>query len=375
MIGSTMQLGLTNARQDRTAPRMIAVVAAVLLLGSGCSQSADDDPLATGTDSEATAGFLASAAERSAATASRFEVEFSMVMRDPASGVDIDFGGQAGYGEQQGNRWSMVMDLASMMEEMVTQMGEPMPPELAGLDMTVEMVTEPEATYMRAPGLAELSDMVTAEGGPPNMYGPLAGIGDAWGRIDIATIGDRYGMADLQSALGGAQIGDPSVFLDVVAGADQVRELGEDEVRGVAVRGLAADVSMGDVMAQQGIDPEEYLSALGGGLPPGNAAALDEFLTGTLPMEVWVDGDGYVRRLSFDLDLAELVSSLDLPSAPPGDLEMSFGTSIDFFDYGDESISVEPPEEWVDVTDEFTQFLETPILEPGMGPGIGPPSI
>ncbi|HEX6236277.1 MAG TPA: hypothetical protein VFZ68_03735 [Acidimicrobiales bacterium] len=369
-----MQLGLTtNARRGRTAPRIIAAGAAVLLLGSGCSQSAGDDPLATGTDSEATAGFLASAAERSSATVHRFEVEISMVMRDPASGADIDFTGQVGYGEQQGDRMSMVMDMGSMMEEMVPQMGEPMPPEMAALDFTMEMVVDPETLYMRAPFLAQLSEMFEAEGMPADMMGPFGRMGDGWGRIDVAALGDSYGMADLQSALSGAQFGDPTVYLDLVAGADQVRELGDDEIRGVEVRGVAADVSVGEMLDQQGIDPEEYVSQFAGPGLPGAGEVLDEFFTGTLPMAVWVDGDGYVRRLSVDMDLSELFSSLDLPSAPPGDLEMSFGTSIDFFDYGDESISVEPPEDSVDVTDEFVQLLETPVPGGAMGPGIGTP--
>ncbi|MFP3901844.1 MAG: hypothetical protein ACLFXM_13395, partial [Acidimicrobiia bacterium] len=340
----------------------------VLLLGAGCAQSADDDPLATGTDSEATTGFLASAAERSSATVHRFEIDFSMVMRDPASGVDIDFSGQAGYGEQQGDRMSMVMDMGTMMEEMGEQAGEPMPPEMEAFDLTIEMVIDPETLYMRAPFFAQLSDMLESEGMPPDMMGPFDRMGDGWGRIDLAALGDSYGMADLQSAMSGAQFGDPTVYLDLVAGADQVRELGDDEIRGVEVRGVAADVSVEEMLDQQGIDPEDYVSQFAGPGLPGAGETLDELFTGTLPIEVWVDGDGYVRRLSIDMDLTEALSSLDLPSAPPLDFEMSFGTSIDFFDYGDESISVEPPEDWVDVTDEFVQFLENPVPGAGMGP-------
>lgn len=350
-----MQSGwMTQARGARSA-RRIGAGAAALLLGAGCAQEADDSALVTATEFEASTGFLATVAEQSATTVHRFEMEISMVMSADAMSVDLT--APMGDGEHQGDRTSMVMDMAPMLEEMSRQLGEPVPPEMSALDLTIEMAADGEVMYMRIPGMAAMFDQAGAEDVPAEM-GPLLELGDRWGRLDIAAVGESVGMADVQSVFGATQAGDPGIYLDLVAGADEARELGDDRVRGVPVHGLAADITLGDLFEEQGIDPEDYVAQFGGGAagsPAAVAGALDAFLTGALPVEVWVDDDGYVRRLTIEMDLVEMLAGLDLLDPPQ---ELSVGTSMDFFDYGDESINIEMPDDWVDVTDAFLAVLE-----------------
>lgn len=361
----TTRPGPTRPNRGRRTRQLIGVGLVAALSAAGCAKdSGGDDALVTGTDFEASTQFLATVATQSKATVHRFEMEMSMAMSMPEGSLDITVPFASGM--QRGDEMSMVIDMAPIFEEMSKQLGEPMPPMFGAMDMTIETVGDTETLYMRSP----LFGMVMATiGDDLPEAAPLAALADGWGSLDLARLGNQFGPADVQSLAGNSQAGDPGAFLDLLAEVDDVRELGQGKLRGVAVRGLVADVSLAEMMELQGIDRDEFLDAYTGQMPGGlhedPEGAMDGFLETSLPIEVWIDDDGLLRRLSFDM--GEMFAALDVLAIEDeiGDVTMKAGITMDLFDYGDESIEIVFPEDAVDVTDAFIGLMEAAEKQSG----------
>ncbi len=125
-----------------------------------------------------------------------------------------------------------------------------------------------------------------------------------FGRAQLLEAGDhrfvwRRGRWGQDGRAGAA--GQPSWLFDLLAGVVDARKLGQDEVRGVSCRRYDAKVDLARAsaaspygLAVPQVDRYEDLS--------------------NLPLEVWLDGQGRVRRLRF--------------SAEP------LGTTLELFDFG-----------------------------------------
>jgi hypothetical protein len=128
----------------------------------------------------------------------------------------------------------------------------------------------------------------------------------------------------------------------MVMESKDVEALGRDEIRGVPVNGLAAEVPFDDLMTAPGTDA-------------GGIGAMKDT---TVPVEVWVDRDGLIRRVSVEFGRGSMAEALG-PEAPLSSFPVDVDYTVDLFDYGDESIVIELPAEAVDVTDAFREMLET----------------
>jgi hypothetical protein len=146
-------------------------------------------------------------------------------------------------------------------------------------------------------------------------------------------------------SLGGGQAYDPQVFLEMIRSSESAEELGTDEIDGVAVNGIAAEVSMADMLEAQGVSPEDLA---GGG---------EEIAGMTFPMEVWVDADDLIRRIHYTFDDESLT---DLGGAGGTPAMGGVSMTMDFLDYGGD-ITVEVPsgDEVVDITDDFVAGYES----------------
>lgn len=147
--------------------------------------------------------------------------------------------------------------------------------------------------------------------------------------------------------------GDPIGMVEVVEAAEgDIEELGDDEIRGVAVDGFAFTVA-GSELAQ------------GDDEVPQGMGDLD------VPMEVWLDGDDRVRRLVMELDTGAVMQSGTDESADgqqdgPGTVgDMATLTvTMEFFDFGTD-VDVElPADEDVISADEFQRQMQD---VPGLG--------
>jgi hypothetical protein len=336
-------------RGRRPGPALGAALAAALLLGasacateSGTGAGDDADTVAAG-GFEATAEYLQEAADQSTAEGYRVELLFSL------DGEIDDDTPPMMTGGFEGDRYHYEMDLGTVVEQTAEAMGESLPGELDGLDMDFEMAGDAETLYLRAPMFAQMGGGAAA--GPA---GDLAAMGDGWGSVDLAALGDQV-PADLASAMGGQGI-DPQVVVAMVQEADDVTDLGDGEVRGVQVRGLSAEVTMAEMLEASGQDPVAF-AELNGGVDDGAAEALYDLTT---PIDVWIDDDGYLRRMEFGYSMDEIVEAMgedpaDLTGAGLGDLDFAY--ALDMFDYGAE-LDFEAPDDAVDITDAFAALVQ-----------------
>jgi hypothetical protein len=73
-----------------------------------------------------------------------------------------------------------------------------------------------------------------------------------------------------------------------------------------------------------------------------------------VPAEVWIDGDGYLRRVAFTLDMEQLLVAMagELGEEPPpsGAIGPQMRITMDYFGYG-EDMGITVPAETVDLTD------------------------
>lgn len=326
-----------------------AVVVAAIAAGSACASESDGAGTRVETDAprsgdfEATAAYLQQATAQSTAEGYRLEMRFSL------SGEVGEADAPLMSGEVEGDSYHYVMDLGSMLEQMADMMGESVPPELSSVDMSIEMAGDAEAIYMRAPMFAQLGN-VAGMGAAAG----LADMGDGWGYVDLAGVGDEV-SAEVASALG-AQGVDPRAVVEAVEGSDDVQDIGTAEIRGAPAHGLAAEVTMGDLLEASGQDPETLATTSGVGTDVEEAiAALYETTT---PMEVWIDDDGYVRRMAFAYSTDDIAAAMGLSESEMqvlGGFEYAY--AIDMFDFG-APVEFEPPADAVDITDAFLALLE-----------------
>jgi hypothetical protein len=138
----------------------------------------------------------------------------------------------------------------------------------------------------------------------------------------------------------GAGTGDPSQLLEVLRGvADDVEEVGQDDVRGETTTHYRGTVDLSKALEQ---------------VPAERRAALEQQLKGfdaelaAVPAEVWVDGDGLARRLR--LDFADLAAQ-EVGGATTATL------TLDLFDYGDDvTVEVPPADETTPISEVLGAF-------------------
>ena len=315
---------------------------------------------AAGIRVEATSEFLAAVSERSGAEPFRYEASLTMGAGGAAGLMPV----MSITGEVDGERTSMRMDMSQMLDTLGD--ADDVPPELVSGDPMMEMVTDGQSMYVRAPVLAAMEDTldeaVGASGGDFQVPPILAELdGDSWGRVDLDEVAGDLGT----SGVTGGQNADPTAMLDLVATADDPRELGGNRIQGVAVEGIGATITHGELVTSGGAVSEDEIieqlrESMPDDLPPGVDAsdidaAFEAMFDTEILLEVWVDEEGLVRQFVFELDMGTMMSDLGeaLDEPEPPLFVPTMRMAMDFLDYGDESIEVEIPAESVDITDEF----------------------
>jgi len=173
-------------------------------------------------------------------------------------------------------------------------------------DLTGEVIFDGFVFYMRFPVLSQL-----LEGGREWVKFDVEEIGRAQG-LDLSSF-TQFGQADPSQAL---------QYLRAVSG--EVEDRGSEQVRGVSTTHYEATVDLRkfpDVLPETQREEAEE-----------SAEALIEQLGGhELPMEVWIDDDGLIRRQRFDF-------AFDSAEGP----EVSFRYDMELYDFGVQ-VDVEPP--------------------------------
>jgi hypothetical protein len=116
---------------------------------------------------------------------------------------------------------------------------------------------------------------------------------------------------------------DPSQMLEYLRATSNVDEVGKDTVRGVDTTHYSARLQLDKVADRVSADAAKALEQ-----------ATKTLGTKEIPMDVWVDGDGLVRRVKMDWH-------------PKGG---SFVMSLDLFDFGDVNVDVPASSDTVDLS-------------------------
>lgn len=175
--------------------------------------------------------------------------------------------------------------------------------------------------------------------------------GVQWLRIDTAEV-EGAGS----SPLGGTS--DPRADLAFLGGARDVSEVGEEDVRGAATTHYRFTVDL--EAAREASDDDEHRRLID--------RVRTQLGTDELPMEVWLDDDGRVRRQRYDLGLAAMHGQ---------DHEVTSGTTtvVEYHDFGLD-VDVEPPPEEaiVDIHELDPGFGESTPWQPDPEEAQGPPT-
>ncbi len=253
---------------------VLFAVPVLALAGAGCGSSPDTAEVDTGSG-ELVPIVARAAAETGAAPTGRFEV--TTAMEAPVVG-EVTIVTEGAY-DQAAGRAQITTDTGSIFGglggEDLGELGDVLGGEW-------EVVVDGTTAYLRMGGV-----------------GALLGADTEW----VSLPSEADAMAASPAGPVGAE-----ELLDVLAGVAEVSEVGSEDVRGVATTHYTATVdadalvemSAADAEAQ-GADPAEVDQAVAA----LEAAGVE---LGVIPVDVWVDGDGLVRRVTMAMSVAGLGS-------------------------------------------------------------------
>jgi hypothetical protein len=276
------------------SPRLLALLVAGAALTAGCGQAAAKSPSAPKPKPTSTDALIArsAAATQDAGTA---RVAFSVAMSGMGQAGDIDMTGDG------------TIAFAKRRADMSFHVTAPQ----AGvtLDMSERMIGT--VLYMRSPFLT-------------------AGVGTPWVKLDLQQAGKREGF-DFNALMSSGNT-DPTEMLSYLQAASQsIHRVGQDSVRGVEATHYHVVL--------------DFLK-IASGAPSAQRAAIRRTIAKevrllgrhTMPVDVWIDRSGLVRR-----------EQLSLAVPVPGQAGLSMKMRMDLFDFGVPVHVVEPPAG--DVTD------------------------
>jgi hypothetical protein len=273
----------------------VAALAALALLLAACGGSAGSDASGEPVDPDGDYELVVAAAAR---TEEGGSARFDVSMRVDALGVsqEVSISGALAL---DGSLGSFEMDLGAL--------GVP-------LGGPVEARLVDGVVYMDVSAL-----------GP---VGAALG-GTRWVSLDLERASEQLGLDP--DAVGAS---DPSQFLDVLESlrgvTTDLEELGREDVRGEPTTHFRVTVDLAAALGE--VAP---------GLRDEVGRVFEQLGTGTVPMDVWVDGDGRLRRLVFEMQV---------PSVDGADGEAAVAVTMELHDFGVEvDVEAPPPDETTDL--------------------------
>lgn len=246
-----------SRRVKAAVPRTIAALGLSAALIGGCGSSSSSSS-SSGQDAVARAAYV-SAHE----AGTRFTLNLQLT-RGPSQSFAITGSGYAGQG---GHAVKMSMNFSGI-------------PGATGLPtggQGVEAVFLYPTVYMRLPFL---SDKLPE--------------GKSWLKIDMSKVVKATGSTPVPQALDIGQV-DPTQFLQYLkASSGNIQRLGSEKLYGVSTTHYQATLQLADVLKR---------------LPPESRAAARPLLqhvgnAGAIPIGVWIDGKGRVRKIQMSLNIA-----------------------------------------------------------------------
>ena len=180
---------------------------------------------------------------------------------------------------------------------------------LNGVDVDMEMVFAYPVVYTKLP---------PESGQLPD--------GKTWMKMDLEKLGQQAGL-DLGQMMQAGQT-DPSQGLEFLRGVSDVQAVGDEEVRGVETTHYTGVVELATLGEEH---PE---------LKPSIDQLVEKSGISRVPVEVWIDEDGFVRRMKQTLE------------GGGSGLPLNMTMTTDLYDFGTDVSVKEPP------ADEVVEFSE-----------------
>lgn len=318
------------------------------------------DPTLAPEGFEATPQFLQQVVDGAEAVPFRYEMAMNLYISGAGESVETDL--EMLSGEQSGAAYRQVVDVGQAMEDAAEQTGQSVPEELTGDDAVVETVGDAESLFVRAPFVDTAGAALEEIGASNPMYDLLGTLGDSWGYVDLTRAGGTV-TGQTASGLGNGGF-DPRALVDTLREAGEVSELGSADIDGTPVTGLLGETTLGAMLEAQGMDAADFAVQMGAAtdVPEDAYAAITEL---ALPIEAWLTQDGHLRQVRMVMDLDFMISLVEATGGDPGSFEDQVDTyeqlfTVDFLDYGDQSIQIELPDpaQATDITDDYVTTLD-----------------
>jgi hypothetical protein len=314
---------------SRARTTLAAVAAAAVLVTAGCGVDRADDSALKASGGAVTDGTLPGGSKtpapvepgsfdgtggvvrlQQAADATASMDTMSMTMDMQMSGIPM-FGDMnitmEGAIDTKGEKAHMTMDMGDMFSAMGSLGGEDMPSD-AGV---IEMIIDGDTSYMKS-----------------SLFEMMPGVDDSkpWFEAPADEVSDSNTFSQGSN--------DPREFLEFLRNnGSEVTEVGTEDLRGVETTHLRTvldpEKMIETAAPDEKADMEDSLDELG-------ASGITE-----IPVDVWIDGDGMVRKMVMTMDM----SGIDTGSDDAGfdTSEMSMVITMEMFDFG-EPVDIDVPD-------------------------------
>lgn len=218
--------------------------------------------------------------------------------------VTVQVGGQTvtadGVIDIAGKRGKLAFDTASL--------GIP-----GGSADKIEVITAGTTLYMKLPAA---------------LVGKVPG-GKPFVKIDLQAAGEAQGF-DFGALSQTTDTGDQLGYLRGIA--DDVKAVGTETLRGAKATHYKGTVDLNK--AKAGASPDKRRAV---------DAVVAKLGASTFPVEVWVDGEGRIRKMAYAIDLSKSAAAADDAAAKAGPMNIA----IELYDYGTKVEVAEPPADQV----------------------------
>ena len=282
-----------------------ALVAALAVVAAGCGTSAVAVP--------ELASFRTVAQKSSAADSARFSLQLELTI--PGVGKPLAVDAQGGF-DTAAKRAQVSFDLSSLaglLESFGSAFGGATGGGLGSGDWKLEAIRDGDTAYVKFPPMA---DQLPA--------------GKTWIKGDAKTLSSaQAGQLKQLGSLVGTDPRDVFGLLKAVSGS--ITAVGSDEIRGVETSHYHATI---DTAKLTQLVPAAQRQSLGGLDQAAGQAGLTE-----IPVDVWVDSDQQVRKISIDVDAKQ----------PGTDVAVKASLVVELYDYGTPlELTLPPADEVVD---------------------------
>jgi len=314
------------------AARGAAALVALSLVAGGCGGGkAALEPKGF----EPTHGYLAVLVTSSRRTPHKYTSRISLGLPSPGDDAPVVTGSSDG-------RWTYSRSDARAAVE---SSGQKLPFDAGKVSWVTETVTDGSTFYMRAPFIDDV-----ARGRKPDtvpaVVNVLKTMGNSWGKVDLASLGDPV-PNDVGKWLPGTRDFGVRQALDMLVNATNIKVERPTVIDGQRYAHLSAQVGYADLLEAEGVDVSSALASPN--TPPDFAKVINN---AELRTEVWVDRQGHVRRLKVDTgsSFAQIAKAVGGADKVPDEFRIE--GVFDFSDYGDQGIDVKLPAaaQTVDIT-------------------------